>query len=479
MNKLFVVLPACLAMALVAAPVSAQPWTYDFGIATGSHYVGRSTTFLPVPETNGGTACVRIGGGGGYFALEHQDINFGAESYLRGVASSGASPNKFSIYGYTPGTAFTLRFLVRFGSPIGMATATAGEWLLLIGSGPSFSNDDPWLTSDAFTAIRWQYCAAHGLHTLVHDGTLWTTTGIPGEPLSQGKTMLVEVYGNNSGAPLSYTYGGPRDVAANTFDLWVDGVLIGDNLSKAAFADNTPVDSWMFYGISSTDTEANIFLDNIIYLNELAGTPLPVQLTGFLARPAGDGVHLAWSTASELNNYGFSVERRSESDVLFSPVPGGFVAGHGTTIMPQEYTFIDRTAGPGVLYYRLRQTDLDGSVHFSDAVRVDLLTDVADQRPATFTLAQNFPNPFNPSTTIRYALPHAARVTVRVLSVTGQEVATLVDDVRGAGHHELVWHARDTAGRALSSGVYLARIDVRPLDGGIRLLDVKRMMLVR
>ena len=90
--------------------LSAQPWSYNFGTGTGTHSSGESVTFLPDPQNGGGAdARVRIGSQGGSFNLENQTISFGSDSYLRGVAATGGSVNKFSIYDYTSGSSFTLR----------------------------------------------------------------------------------------------------------------------------------------------------------------------------------------------------------------------------------------------------------------------------------------------------------------------------------------------------------------------------------
>ncbi|MEK9138358.1 MAG: T9SS type A sorting domain-containing protein, partial [Bacteroidota bacterium] len=73
--------------------------------------------------------------------------------------------------------------------------------------------------------------------------------------------------------------------------------------------------------------------------------------------------------------------------------------------------------------------------------------------PYEFTISQNYPNPFNPVTVISYQLPAAGPVSLKVYSMLGEEVATLVDEVQSAGKGQVVFDAR-----ALSSGVYVYRI---------------------
>jgi len=78
--------------------------------------------------------------------------------------------------------------------------------------------------------------------------------------------------------------------------------------------------------------------------------------------------------------------------------------------------------------------------------------------PETFELAQNFPNPFNPTTTIRYALPRDSRVTLKVYNLLGEEIATLVNEARPAGFHVAVWDGRNQFGQTVASGIYVYRL---------------------
>jgi hypothetical protein len=79
--------------------------------------------------------------------------------------------------------------------------------------------------------------------------------------------------------------------------------------------------------------------------------------------------------------------------------------------------------------------------------------------PSTFTLGNNYPNPFNPSTTIRYSIPTAGYVRLRVFDVSGREVASLVNGVQSAGNYVVNWHGTDDAGRSVASGAYFYTLE--------------------
>jgi hypothetical protein len=100
--------------------------------------------------------------------------------------------------------------------------------------------------------------------------------------------------------------------------------------------------------------------------------------------------------------------------------------------------------------------------------------------PKNFELFNSYPNPFNPSTTISYGLPQQSKVTLRVYSVLGQEIATLVDDVQGASYHKIQWNGKDDNGTQVSSGVYFFRIVAQPVDGKSQTFtQVRKMMLMK
>ncbi|NUN08190.1 MAG: S8 family serine peptidase [Ignavibacteriaceae bacterium] len=169
---------------------------------------------------------------------------------------------------------------------------------------------------------------------------------------------------------------------------------------------------------------------------------IPVELTSFTVNSARDQVMLRWATATETNNRGFSVERKSgEGD--WARI--GFVDGRGTTTEKSEYTYTDKNLTAGTYSYRLKQEDFDGKVTITRAVETEV------GLPEEFALFQNYPNPFNPSTMISYQLVNDVKVSLKVYDVLGNQVAELVNSQQPAGYYTVEF---DAAKFSLSSGVY-------------------------
>ncbi|MGB5872106.1 MAG: T9SS type A sorting domain-containing protein [Bacteroidota bacterium] len=206
--------------------------------------------------------------------------------------------------------------------------------------------------------------------------------------------------------------------------------------------------------------------------------PLPIALSSFAASLNNDGdVEVRWTTISEINKYGFEVERSTWMAGSYESLAGSFTPGHGTTFEQHDYRFVDTNPFDGVAYYRLKQIDLDNTIYLFDGVRVEPTTDVAsDPLPLQFELHQNYPNPFNPTTTIEYSLPERSHVLLTVYNTLGQEIAVLLNEVVQGGHGSVEFDAG-----TLPSGVYFYRLQARPPSGteGGNSIATKSMMLVR
>jgi hypothetical protein len=182
--------------------------------------------------------------------------------------------------------------------------------------------------------------------------------------------------------------------------------------------------------------------------------PLPIQLAYLRAEPAGSrGVLLRWGTLSEVNNFGFDVEKSLSPSTGFTVIPGSFVPGAGTTELPRHYQYLDSAATAGLWYYRLRQTDLDRTVHYTDPVAVTVTGVEEERTPRSFTLHQNYPNPFNPTTLIRYELPADGSMRLALYDALGREVMLLAAGEQQAGSHEITLDAG-----GFSSGTYYCRL---------------------
>jgi hypothetical protein len=187
----------------------------------------------------------------------------------------------------------------------------------------------------------------------------------------------------------------------------------------------------------------------------LCGGSLPIQLAVFTATVLNQQqVRLDWTTLTEIDNYGFDVQRSDTAGQDYQTVPNSFTPGHGTTNAPHNYTWISDVTS-GAWYYRLRQTNLDASVHYSEGLRVDMLTGVKEKEtPTAFSLGQNYPNPFNPVTNIQFTIVHRQLTIVKVFDVLGREVATLVNEVKEPGTYTVQFD-----GSNLASGLYFYRLN--------------------
>ncbi|QQS35731.1 MAG: T9SS type A sorting domain-containing protein [Ignavibacteriales bacterium] len=176
-------------------------------------------------------------------------------------------------------------------------------------------------------------------------------------------------------------------------------------------------------------------------------SPLPVELTSFYANTSKNSVKLLWETATEVQNFGFEVERKSEANSEWKNI--GFVAGNGNSNTVNKYSFTDNEIVSGKYSYRLKQLDNDGGYSYSDVVNVEL-----GNLPTEFSLGQNYPNPFNPSTTFTFDLPVESQTTLSVYNLLGEKVATLIDGMMKAGTHQIKFD-----GSKLSSGIYIYSLE--------------------
>ena len=210
-----------------------------------------------------------------------------------------------------------------------------------------------------------------------------------------------------------------------------------------------------------------------VYFSYISDTSIvvPVELLSFSSSVTANVVTLQWSTATELNNLGFEIERsRNKTDWQLV----GFREGNGSTTEPQQYSYSDYLINIefSKFYYRLKQIDFSGSFEYSYMVEVQLL-------PTEFSLSQNYPNPFNPTTKIKFEIPpqqnpllggdyRGGLITLKVYDVLGNEIATLVNEEKPAGNYEVDFDAN-----GLTSGIYFYKLQTEKYS------SIKKMIYLK
>lgn len=173
----------------------------------------------------------------------------------------------------------------------------------------------------------------------------------------------------------------------------------------------------------------------------ISSQPLPVELNSFTSTVINNTVKLNWTTATEVNSSSFDVEKTTinkENWISLSSIKAS-----GNSNSPKNYSFVDRNIISGKYNYRLKMVDNDGTFKYSTAIEANI------SEPYKFALEQNFPNPFNPSTTISFTLPLMSRVVLSIYNELGQKVAELFNGEKAAGSHSIEWNAGN-----FNSGIY-------------------------
>lgn len=190
-------------------------------------------------------------------------------------------------------------------------------------------------------------------------------------------------------------------------------------------------------------------------------SPIPVEFLTFTAESNGYETNLNWSTATELNNSGFEIQRSIDHGNYLTV---GFIKGNGNSLSRKEYCFKEKYLY-GFLTYRLKQVDYNGMYTYSDPVEIFPVSD--------FTVFQNYPNPFNPITIIKFNLPEAGNVRLTISNSLGEIIETLVNDIKPAGIYEYPWNADKYA-----SGVYFYTVNLNSILGKSKGLNKTYKMLL-
>jgi hypothetical protein len=320
----------------------------------------------------------------------------------------------------TASATFSVEFFTRTGNALGGP----------VGSGPG-SSPAGWTSLGTVTVTQGTTSAGVSL--------LFSTPAITVTP------------GDTVGVAMLFTGAGPRYFGTGTppYEFYSNTgltLMTGDSRSLPF----TPGGSFF----SSRALVGEIHYDAVV----------PVELVSFAASVSrlanGNAVDLSWATATELNNQGFFIERKTTNTDWTNR---GFVEGNGTSTETKFYSFTDKKVAVGSYSYRLKQVDFDGTFRYYELGNV-----VEVSTPFTYNLSQNYPNPFNPATTIAWQLKNDGLVTIKVYDQLGKEVATLVNEEKAAGSYEIEFNAS-----SLASGVYYYRINAG------NFVDTKKMILMK
>ena len=402
MRKLYTLL-----FALLANTVLAQTSVQNFGSGTGSFSTSNGTSTSLLPNPTSGTTYVRISSGqGGSVALTNPGLtSLGTNTEMKAIASTGASVVKATpVYQYTSAKVFYTQFYILFGDNSGGTTASSGNWAFYQGSnasGTTFNNTSDFNAQDAFVSLRWTY-GASGALTLEYNDASWST--ISG-CWNQGVVYKVEIMGNNQSAGTStYTYGSTSEtVPINTYDLWINGNLISDDLPSDGLANNTNINAITFIGQSSTSNVATLFADDFTIYNSI-----PSSITSGCTAPTTNASSLSASgtastqtTINWSNGSGANRILVAKQNVLISGTPtngttytANAAYGSGSTIATNEYvvyngcsnsqTITGLTAGYGYDFKVFEYNCNSGNETYLSSGSTDLSVVTVPNTPGSF-----------------------------------------------------------------------------------------------
>ncbi len=315
-------------------------------------------------------------------------------------------------------------------------------------------------------------------NVMKYNGSGWEIVGLAG--FSPDATGDISIAIDGSGTP----YVAYKDAAnANKATVmrysggnWANVGLAGFSAGEVYYtsleisANGTPIVGYMDSGNSEKAT--------VMKYSVSQADPLPVELSSFTASTVGSSIVLNWQTATEVNNYGFEVERTAPLNLPQGETSGlrdwekiGFVQGNGNSNSPKEYSFTDENPPAGNLQYRLKQIDTDGQFEYYGTIaEINLSPTGVNEKelPKDYALLQNYPNPFNPATNIVFRIKEFGLVTLKIYDVLGNEISTLVNENKEPGEYNIKFD-----GSNLSSGIYYYKLTCGEFS------EVKKLMLMK
>ncbi|MFC1550397.1 FlgD immunoglobulin-like domain containing protein [Candidatus Neomarinimicrobiota bacterium] len=247
--------------------------------------------------------------------------------------------------------------------------------------------------------------------------------------------------------------------------------LVGLNGNVTKYVDKDVVNKQMYYYVIwASDNYQNASEKS----NEVAAMPqdlgIPSTPENF-ACESGDGeLTLTWDDCPEVDVAAYNLFRGAEMGE-----PMVHIAGVGGNVT--SYVDVGLVNGE-TYYYKIAASDEASNTsplsdYVSGTPETLLGVDDVQQLPEAYALEPNYPNPFNPTTTIRYNLPEAAQVRIMIYDMLGREVRSLVNGYVQAGYQSIMWDATDNGGRPVSGGVYIYSIQSDRFNANRKMILLK------
>ena len=380
------------------------------------------------------------------------DFGSGTRMYLRGEPGNNNEPissNSFSIYNISgANTSISVAFDFYINKAGTDAANQDGEIVFMVGNDDNNNNKgfqkghlhsltNDYDASSIFMGIKIKITNGATTATTWNDNETWNTTNLTSNAwssISSGKHRMFILANNSASGSASYSFsnGTSSTVGAQKFDIYLDGVIIENDISVVgSLANKINLNSFRFdVGFNSNAQNITLLLDNLSYQMSAVGAQaaaLPVTLSSFTAKPTPDNkVSLGWVTSSEQVNKGFRIERQSGNENgKFEQI--GFVgskAKDGNSQNTLTYNFIDvapKVSAPS--FYRLVQEDLDGKLTYTE-VRVVKLNGQS--------VSMVFPNPSNGPVNISRTAD-GKKMNIQVIDQSGK-IISQVNNIADANY---------------------------------------------
>ncbi len=204
---------------------------------------------------------------------------------------------------------------------------------------------------------------------------------------------------------------------------------------------------------------------------------LPILLEFFHARVANNHIILTWRTISEMDNAGFHIDRREASQSEWERINTQLIPGAGNSNTTHNYRFEDYLAKAGTYFYRLISVSLNGETRIEGQLQIQFHPS-DEEPPASLTpkrtrLYANYPNPFNPGTTIAFDLNEELPVKLEIFNILGERIIVLENKTLSPGTYHYYWNGKNVHGKTVKSGIYFYRLIAGPY------LQVRKMLFAK